>query len=136
MEIREAAEQDIDAVAELASMLSQSYAFDRESFGRSYPLVVEMTDAALMIAADGDRAVGYVLGFRHPAFFSNGPVAWIEEILVRPELRGSGVGRALMSAFEEWAAGCVLVSLATRRAAPFYLALGYTESAAYFRKEL
>jgi hypothetical protein len=30
----------------------------------------------------------------------------------------------------------VLVALATRRAAPFYLALGYQESAAYLRKVL
>jgi hypothetical protein len=40
-----------------------------------------------------------------------------------------------MSAFEQWAAaqGC---ALATRRAAPFYRALGYEESATYFRKVL
>jgi len=31
---------------------------------------------------------------------------------------------------------CVLVALATRRAAPFYRALGYEESAVYFRKVL
>jgi GNAT superfamily N-acetyltransferase len=43
-----------------------------------------------------------------------------------------------MSAFEQWAAdwGCVLVALATRRAAPFYRALGYEESAIYHRKVL
>ena len=43
-----------------------------------------------------------------------------------------------MSAFEMWAAkrGCALVALATRRAAPFYRALGYDESAAYLRKLL
>jgi hypothetical protein len=43
-----------------------------------------------------------------------------------------------MEAFEGWAAagGCALVALATRRAAPFYRALGYQESAAYFRKAL
>jgi hypothetical protein len=29
---------------------------------------------------------------------------------------------------------CLLVALATRRAAPFYRALGYEESATYFRK--
>jgi hypothetical protein len=42
----------------------------------------------------------------------------------------------LMSAFEQWAAaqGCALIALATRRAAPFYRALGYEESATYFRK--
>ncbi len=105
-------------------------------FGSAYPLVLEMRDAALLIAADGDRVIGYVLGFRHPAFFANGPVAMVEEILVRPELRGTGVGRALMDAFEAWADGCVLVSLSTRRAASFYAALGYEESATYFRKSL
>jgi hypothetical protein len=31
---------------------------------------------------------------------------------------------------------CALVALATRRAAPFYHALGYEESAVYFRKIL
>jgi hypothetical protein len=43
-----------------------------------------------------------------------------------------------MKAYESWAAaeGCALVALATRRAAPFYLALGYEESAIYFRKVL
>lgn len=43
-----------------------------------------------------------------------------------------------MSAFERWAAaeGCALVALATRRAAPFYRAIGYEESAVYFRKLL
>jgi hypothetical protein len=43
-----------------------------------------------------------------------------------------------MSAFERWAAGhgCTLVALATRRAAPFYRALGYEDSAAYLRKVL
>jgi hypothetical protein len=43
-----------------------------------------------------------------------------------------------MTAFEHWAAGrgCTLVALATRRAAPFYRALGYEESAVYLRKIL
>ena len=31
---------------------------------------------------------------------------------------------------------CILIALATRRAAPFYRALGYAESAVYFRKVL
>jgi hypothetical protein len=43
-----------------------------------------------------------------------------------------------MSAFESWARahGCALVALSTRRAGPFYRALGYEESAVYFRKVL
>ena len=65
-------------------------------------------------------------------------MAWAEEILVRSEHRGHGTGRALMTEFERWAArqGCALVALATRRAAPFYRALGYADSATYFRKVL
>ena len=43
-----------------------------------------------------------------------------------------------MEAAEVWAAaaGAAYVALATRRAAPFYAALGYDESAAFFRKVL
>jgi GNAT superfamily N-acetyltransferase len=65
-------------------------------------------------------------------------VGWVEEVVVRPGNRGGGVGGALMGAFEQWAAaeGCALVALATRRAAPFYRAVGYEESATYFRKVL
>ncbi|HEX3923001.1 MAG TPA: GNAT family N-acetyltransferase [Streptosporangiaceae bacterium] len=94
--------------------------------------------ACLLLAEDGDGCAGYVLGFWHLALFANGPVAWVEEIIVRSQQRRSGVGLRLMSAFEEWAAerGCAQVALATRRAAPFYLALGYQESAVYLRKVL
>src|SRR5207245_2493223 len=82
--------------------------------------------------------VGYLLGFEHLTFYANGRVGWVEEVLVRGDHRGQGAGRALMSAVEEWARGrdCALVALATRRAAPFYRALGYQDSATYLRKIL
>jgi GNAT superfamily N-acetyltransferase len=53
------------------------------------------------------------------------------ELLTARDACLRGVGRALMAAFERWAAGqgCALVALATRRAAPFYRALGYEDSA-------
>jgi GNAT superfamily N-acetyltransferase len=62
----------------------------------------------------------------------------VEEILVRAEHRRRGVGQELMAAFGQWATGrgCRLVALATRRAAPFYQAIGYEESAAYLRRIL
>ena len=110
-----------------------------EKFQQNYPaLLTASQDACLLVAAAGGDCVGYVLGFRHLTFYANGPVGWVEEILVRPECRGRGLGRALMSAFEQWATeqDCTLVALATRRAAPFYRALGYKDSAAYLRKVL
>lgn len=65
-------------------------------------------------------------------------MVWVEELMVREDHRGQGVGRALMQAAEDWAAahGATLVALATRRAAVFYEALGYRPSATYFSKLL
>lgn len=117
-QVRPASLIDADQVAGLAGELAQSFPFDRAAFDRSYP--------ALRV------------GFAHLTFYANGPVAWVEEILVRPEHRRRRVGQALMAAFGEWASGrdCALVALATRRAAPFYQALGYEEPAVYPRRIL
>jgi len=136
--IRPATAGDADTVAGLAAELAQSFPFSRAAFDRSYPAVLAAEEACLLLAVDQATPVGYVLGFQHPAFFASGQVAWVEELLVRPEYRGRGAGRALMLAFERHAAGrgCRLVALATRRAAAFYQAIGYQESAAYFRKVL
>jgi GNAT superfamily N-acetyltransferase len=137
-EIRHARDSDIDGVAALAAELALSFEFSPEQFRVSYPALLAADDACLLLAVDGSERAGYLLGFRHLTFYANGPVAWVEEVVVRGRDRGRGIGRALMDGFEGWAAaeGCALVALATRRAAPFYRALGYEESAAYFRKLL
>ncbi len=138
--IRPAGRADAGTVASLAAALAQSFPFSRARFDLSYPAVLAADGTCLLLAdtGDGGSCLGYLLGFQHLTFFANGPVGWVEEIFVSPEHRGHGAGRALMSAFERWAAerDCALVALATRRAAPFYRALGYAESAAYFRKVL
>ena len=138
MRVRPASAADADTVAALADDLTQSFAFSRAKFDRSFPALLAAEDTCLLVAVAADQCVGYLLGFAHLTFYANGPVGWVEEVLVRAEHRGHGVGRALMSAFEGWAheRGCALVALATRRAAPFYRALGYEESAAYLRKLL
>ncbi len=135
-EIRHADADDADAVAGLAAELAQSFTFSREKFLVNYPALLAADDACLLLAVNGHEHLGYVLGFHHLTFYANGPVAWVEEILVRDRDRGHGIGGALMNAFEQWAVaqGCALIALATRRAAPFYRALGYEESATYFRK--
>jgi GNAT superfamily N-acetyltransferase len=135
--VRPATAEDAPVVAGLAGELAQSFELDRASFDASYPALVGDANACVLVAADdGDHLLGYLLGFRHLTFYANGPVAWVEELLVRPERRQSGLGRALMTSFEDCAArnGCALVALATRRAKPFYLAIGYQESATYLRK--
>ena len=136
--VRPACGSDVGEVAGLAAELATSFTFDPESFERNFPALVADEQACLLVGILGGDCVGYLLGFRHLTFFANGPVGWVEEVGVRAGQRGRGTGRALMEAFERWAAehGCALVALATRRAALFYQALGYEESAAYFRKVL
>jgi GNAT superfamily N-acetyltransferase len=138
VDIRHADAGDADGVAALAAELAQSFTFSPERFRVCYPAVLSADGTCLLVAARGVERVGYLLGFRHLTFYANGPVAWVEEVVVREQDRGHGVGAALMRTFERWAAGqeCVLIALATRRAAPFYRALGYEESATYFRKVL
>ena len=137
-QIRRAGPGDAEAVADLAAGLAQSFPFSRTRFDLSYPALLATGDACLLLAVNGEEPLGYLLGFEHLTFYANGPVGWVEEVFVRDQDRGRGAGRALMSAFEQWAAArdCALVALATRRAAPFYRALGYEESAVYFRKVL
>ena len=139
--IRAAVPADEGQVAALAAALAQSFPFSPAAFAASYPALLAAPDACLLVAdtaGTGAGLAGYLLGFRHLTFFAGGPVGWVEEVLVTEAGRGQGTGRALMAAFEQWAAehGCALVALATRRAAPFYRALGYEESAAYYRKLL
>ena len=137
-DVRFARAGDAAAVADLAAELALSFAFDGAAFRASYPALLADEGACLLLAVTGQQPVGYLLGFTHLTFYANGPVGWVEEVAVRGPERGRGVGRALMVGFERQAAarGCALVALATRRAAPFYRALGYEESAVYFRKVL
>ena len=143
LRIRPATAADASAVAGLAEGLAQSFAFSPASFGAHYSALLAADHACLLVAvtgadAAGDDCTGYLLGFEHQTFYANGRVAWVEEVFVRRDLRGRGIGRALMTEFEGWARGrgCALVALATRRAAPFYHAIGYEDSATYLRKLL
>jgi len=90
----------------------------------------------LLIAEEQGDVLGYLLGFDHETFFANGRVSWVEEVMVREDRRREGIGETLMERFEEWAKSrdSKLVALATRRASPFYMAIGYEDSATYFRK--
>lgn len=137
-QIRYATGDDAAGVASLANELAYTFPFCRTTFEATYATVLGTDDACLLVAVSGGDYLGYLLGVRHPVFYANGPVAHVEEVLVSVGHRQHGVGRRLMRAFETWAvdSGCALVALATRRATPFYRALGYEETASYLHKIL
>lgn len=138
LSVREATIDDADGLFALAEAFATSFRPEKACFIRSLESLLREESAWLLLAEEGGRVVGYCLGFDHYAFYANGRVSWVEEIMVDERLRGQGIGRMLMNAFEEWSRSreSKLVGLATRRAAPFYSALGYEESAVFFRKLL
>ena len=123
---------------ELAGVLAKTFTPRRDAFAVTLDEVVRSPDAHLLVAVLEGRVVGYLLGFRHRAFFANGVVAWIEEIAVGEDVRRRGLGSLLVAEFEERQrrADVRLVALATTRAGPFYAALGYADHATYHRKVL
>src|SRR5262249_40641655 len=99
VQVRHATEGGAGTVARRAGELAQSFVFSRTRFDVSYPALLAANDACLLVAADGPECLGYLLGFQHLSFYANGPVGWVEEILVRGDHRGRSIGRALMSGF-------------------------------------
>ena len=135
---RKATASDADILFSLVCQFATSFQPDRQSFEICLNEFLADDSVWLSIAECNGEVVGYGLGFDHYAFYANGRVSWVEEIMVKAEVRQQGIGSGLINAFEAWARlrGSKLIGLATRRAAPFYAALGYEESATFFRKLL
>jgi len=110
---------------------------ERQSFETSFASVIAEISALALVGVDTDgQIVGYLLAASHQTFFANGPVVWIEELMVAEHARRGGLGSKLTAEAEAWgqSIGAAYVSLATRRAPEFYRALGYEPSATFFRK--
>jgi GNAT superfamily N-acetyltransferase len=129
---------DEEDVFSLASRLTTSFKVERVCFSKLFLDILNEDKTDLLIAIDSERPIGYILAFQHPAFYANGDVTWVEELYVDEAYRGKGIGKKLMESVEliSKKRGSILVALATRRAGDFYKAIGYEESAAYFKKRL
>jgi GNAT superfamily N-acetyltransferase len=109
-----------------------------ESFALSFRFKLKDPDSFVAVAELDSRLVGYISGDAHETFYAGGKTAWVDEILVVEDARRRGLGRALMTEFENWAESgrCKLVGLATRGAASFYEELGFATTAGYFKRYL
>ncbi|MEJ3653681.1 GNAT family N-acetyltransferase [Actinomycetes bacterium KLBMP 9759] len=139
MLIRLARPDDADGVWPLARALATSFTPERDRFESTWAELLGAPRALVVVAeGEGRRIVGYLLAHSHLAFFANGPLAWIEEVMVDERHRRSGVGKRLVARAEDWARSidAAYVALASRRAGAFYLALGYEDSAVFYRKML
>src|ERR1700691_446680 len=104
IEVRPAKSRDSDQMWPLVQQFAFSYEPERSSFERFFAELLERPDTLLLVAEkNGTTIVGYLLASYHGTFLANGPVAWIEEVMVSEATRHQGVGSSLMSTAEGWA---------------------------------
>ena len=134
--IRPAAASDSRPLFELVRAFPTPTPPSLDQFSMALHTKLPDPSSSLFVAEHEGRLVGYVSGYCHPTFYASGPTAWVDELLVSEPLRGTGIGRQLMDAFELWAQArrCVMVSLATRSAAAFYEHRGYSSQAGYYKR--
>lgn len=119
MYFRRAVTNDADELFDLVRNFATSFETERILFDECFKNLISDKSALLIVAEENDKLIGYCLGFEHYAFYANGRVSWLEEIMVKEEFRKKGIGRKLIEAFETWskARDSKLIGLATRRAA-------------------
>jgi len=136
--VRRATRDDERDLLRLAASFATSFAVDSTRFTQQLRAMLDDSSSALVVATIEAEVVGYAAASMHSTLYANGPVAWIEELMVTETCRRAGIGRLLVTVVEEWvrSRGGVMVALATRRAATFWSSVGYAESASYFRRVL
>ena len=129
-------------LAQVVSLQQQIVPFpiDPEAAAVLYETMQYRTDCCVMVVRDEDTVLGTVSGFCCHGLA--GSFLAIEDLIIREDLRGGGIGTKLMAAIHEFGknAGCqyaILVSSGFRKQAHrFYEKIGYVEEVRGFRKDL
>ena len=93
MVIRELRKADFDLIVQVID-----HWWGGPSTALAHPIFFYEFGGAALEADEGDRLIGFLLGFVAP---SEPPLGYIHLVGVDPEFRKSGVGRALYGRFEE-----------------------------------
>lgn len=103
--IRLAVPADAPALCELLGQLG--YPAAETELPARLDAIENFPGAAAFVAMNGYReVVGLVTTHIFPSIHDNEPVAWITTLVVLEDARGAGIGSALVSHVEQWAARC------------------------------
>jgi GNAT superfamily N-acetyltransferase len=129
---------DVPALADLLAVLyalEEEFTFDRETQQHGLQLILESPALGQMfVARDDERIVGMVNLLFTISTAEGGPACWLEDVVVRPESRGLGIGGQLVEHAIDYARrhGCRRISLLTDRtneaAQRFYARHGFESS--------
>jgi len=136
--VRLASEADSDSLFGLLKKFATSYQPQPAAFDVNYPRVLQKEESDLLVAEQEGRVVGYLLASDALILFANGVVTELLELYVDEDERRRGIGRRLVQQAVARAKerGAVEVTVPTRRAADFYLALGFESTAEFFKLRL
>ena len=91
---------------------------------RDWRQFLDLDPAGAVLACRGTRVVGSVASVRYPP-----DLAWVAMVLVAPDERGKGIGRALLQKGLALLEDVPVVGLdATPAGRPLYLTLGFTDA--------
>jgi GNAT superfamily N-acetyltransferase len=137
--IEPATSGDVPQLADLLNLLfTQEADFkpDRAKQERGLRLIIESDHVGVILAArEGDEVVGMVSLLYTVSTAEGGPACWLEDMIVRPDRRGGGLGSRLLQSAIDYARshGFARITLLTDKvnsgAIRFYSRHGFTESA-------
>jgi GNAT superfamily N-acetyltransferase len=113
--------------------------FTRERFSAAFRWAVEEPTADVLLAFDGDTAVGLASVYADIQSLGFGPKCWLQDIVVDKKRRSEGIGGLLMAAAETWARarGLTHIELSSNSgrvdAHRFYERLGFRRAYAFLK---
>jgi GNAT superfamily N-acetyltransferase len=100
LEIRAATEEDVPLILSLIKELAEYERLSHEVVATEEALrdslFGERPVAEVLIGHLGDEPAGFALFFHNFSTFLGKPGIYLEDLYVRPEFRGAGIGRALL----------------------------------------
>jgi len=130
---------DATALAGLLDILftqEADFAADRSKQERALRLIIEKPETGVIFVARHDSVpIGMLSLLFTVSTAEGGPACWLEDMVLHPDLRGSGLGKRLLRYAIEWASkrGFARISLLTDKtnedAIRFYRRQGFAESA-------
>jgi GNAT superfamily N-acetyltransferase len=112
--------------------------YSRERGATGFRWAVAQPDADVLLALDGDELVGLSSVYQDIQSIRFGPRCWLQDLVVRDDRRGQGIGGALLHASSTWAQerGCTHLELGSGAgrvdAHRFYKSQGMTQSMDFF----
>jgi GNAT superfamily N-acetyltransferase len=112
--------------------------YSRERGSTGFRWAVAQPDADVLLALDGDRLVGLSSVHHDIQSIRFGPRCWLQDLVVRDDRRGQGIGGELVRASFAWAKerGCTHLELSSGAgrvdAHRFYKSQGMTQSMDFF----